>query len=49
MIIAIPYWWKNNIYEYADKDDIIRVSAKENNPSASSNSSIRTKRKYNLV
>jgi len=28
------YWWKNNINEYADKDDIIGVSAKVNNPSA---------------
>ena len=28
------YWWKNKINEYADKDDIIGVSAKVNNPSA---------------
>jgi predicted chitinase len=33
------YWWKNKIYEYADEDDIIGVSAKVNNPSSSSNSS----------
>lgn len=31
------YWWKNKINDYADKDNIIAVSAKVNNPSASSN------------
>ena len=34
------YWWKNKIYEYADKDDIIGVSAKVNNPSAANTTSI---------
>lgn len=28
------YWWKNKINDYADKDDIIGVSALVNNPSA---------------
>lgn len=28
------YWWKNKINDYADKDNIIGVSALVNNPSA---------------
>ena len=28
------YWQKNKINEFADKDDIVGVSAKVNNPSA---------------
>ncbi|WP_395074441.1 hypothetical protein [Flavobacterium sp.] len=32
------YWKKNNINKYADLDDIRKVSAKVNNPSASENS-----------
>jgi predicted chitinase len=32
------YWQKNNINKYADLDDIRKVSAKINNPSASENS-----------
>lgn len=33
------YWWHNKINEFADKDDIINVSAKINNPSAKNTTS----------
>jgi len=33
------YWQKNKINQYADKDDIIGVSAKVNNPSATNTTS----------